>query len=227
MKKLLTIFALLLILTTAYYGVWRTMLADDVARIEATIAYHNTEFRKANRWVTLKADSVTASGFPFRARVMVKRPTMTFVWGEETYGVSLPWAELSLSDAASGTYAVTYSPTVEAVYAKSGQGPEEYIVTPRETLAVLLRAQGDSRQCSGFPGAARCAEVPADAPLISYAVQLPSSLTITMELNGKAKDASFKMIALNMPIYQKIPAEMDHAVHLFVGVLREALVFQK
>ena len=227
MKKFYTVLVLLLVLTGGYYGFWRYQLSDDVARVEATIEHHNAEFRKHNRWVTLKADSVSPAGFPFASRVHVKRPTMTFVWGEETYGVSLPWAELSMRDAASGTYDVTYSPTAEAVYAKSGQAPEEYSVTPKETLKVLLRAQGDSRQCSPFPGGARCARVGVTDPLITYAVQVPESLTITMELNGKSKDAQFKMIPLNMPIFMTIPPEMDHPLELFIGMLREALIFNK
>lgn len=227
MKKLFAILAFIILFIGAYYGVWHYRLSDDVARVKATIAHHNEVFRAKNRWVTLKADSVGTAGFPFSARVHVKRPTLTFVSGDETYGVSLPWAELSQRDAASGTYEVAYAPTAEAVFAKSGQGPEEYFVTPKEHLPVLMRAQGDSRQCSGFPGTQRCAAVGATDPLISFAVQTPASLTLTMKLNGTAKDANFTLIPLSMPIYQPIPEEMDRPLQLFVGILREALVFQK
>ncbi len=143
MKKLLAIFALFLALAAAYYGVWRYRMADDVARVTATIDYHNTEFRKHNRWITFKADAVNAAGFPFHGHVHVKRPTLTFIWGDETYGVSLPYADFTLRDAASGTYAVRYAPSVEAVYAKSQQALEEYGVTPHEKLSVLMRAQGE------------------------------------------------------------------------------------
>lgn len=227
MRQLFIILGVLLALTAGYYGLWHYQLSDDVARVEATIAHHNAEFRKHNRWVTLKADSVGPVGFPFASRVRVTRPTMTFVSSDETYGVSLPWAELTLRDSASGAYEVTYAPRLEAVFAKSGQAPEEYFVTPHELLRVLLRAQPDSRQCSNFPGGERCAAVAETDPLISYAVQLPSRLTLTMELNGQSKDAQFQMIALAIPVYQHIPPEMDHPMQLFVGMLREALVFAK
>lgn len=225
MKKLLWIM-LPLVVIGAWYLIWRAMLSDDVARVEATLMHHNEQFRTHNRWVNLKSDGVSRAGFPFDFRVRVDRPTLTLVWGEETYGLSLPWAELRLRDQASGTYEVTYAPRAEAVYAVSGRAPEEYFVTPREPIAVLMRAQGDSRQCSFLPGGQRCPAVGPTDPLISFAAQLPAKLTLTMELNGESKDAQFTLIPLDMPIYQRIPVEMDRPLQLFVGILREALVYR-
>lgn len=227
MKKTVLTVAILMALLAAYYGFWRYQLADDVARVEVTIAHHNSEFRKHNRWVTLKSDGVRPVGFPFAARVRVDRPTITFVWGKETYGISLPWAELQLRDAASGTYALTYAPSFEAVYAQSGAAPEEYGVTPTPTLNILLRAQGDSRACPPMPSTVRCAEVAAEAPLITYAVELPSQLTLRMALGDKTRDAAFTLMPLPVPIYRHFPVEVDRPVELFVGMLREALVFRK
>lgn len=225
-RTLLLAIATIALTLGTYYAIWYHGLSDDVARVEATLAHHNAEFRKQNRWVTLKADSVGRTGFPFAARVLVKRPTLTFVRGDETYGVSLPWAMLTERDAASGTYEVTYTPTAEALYAKSGQAPEEYAVTPDHAPVLLMRAQGDSRECSPFLGAQRCPEVGAEAPLITFAVQLPESITLTMALNGKEKKANFKLIPVNIPLYQRIPAEMDRPVEMLVLILREALIHQ-
>ncbi len=227
MKKLMLILAILLTLTGGYYGIWRYRLADDVARIEATLDHHNREFRSHNRWVTLKADAVKPAGFPFASVVRVERPTLTFVWGEETYGASIPWVELSLRDAASGTYAVTYAATIEAVYAKNGQAPEEYEVRPEPAPALLLRAQGDSRQCSNFPGGMRCPPAALDDPLISFAAQLPPTLNLHITYQGNTKQVAFTLPAINIPLYQRIPAEADRPLELFVNILREAMVFQK
>jgi hypothetical protein len=227
MKKALLILATLLILFAVWYGVWRASMSTDVKRVESSITYQNQQFREKNRWVTLKADAVRPHGFPFKSRVRIVRPTLTFVWGDETYGASFPWLDLEPRDRDSGTYAVEHSPYVNAVYAKSGQAPEEYKVTPKEPLHVLLRAQGDSRECLNLPGSRPCAAVVADAPLISYAVQIPASLAITIELNGETKDVSFQLMALNMPIYQKIPTDMDRPLELLVNILREAMIFKK
>ena len=227
MKKLSLILVVLLGLFAAYYMVWRANLSGDVARVEATIAHHNAEFRKNNRWVTFKADSLSRAGFPFASRVYVKRPTLTFVANDETYGVSLPWVELSLRDSKSGTYTVTYPQSFQALFAKSGLAPEEYTVTLQQPMAVLVRAQGDSRLCSFLPGGQRCAAVgPAD-PLISFAVQFPETLLVDMALNGRSKTAKFNVIPLDIPIFRLVPKEADHALQLFVGMLREALIFQK
>lgn len=223
MKKLLLILVALLIATAGWYGIWRAGMADHVARVEASIAHHNAEFRAKNRWVTLKADSVKPAGFPFDSKVRVTRPTLTFVWGQETYGASLPWAELKLRDEASGTYEVTYAPVLEAVYARDGQAPEEYGVSTPEPLAILVRAQGDSRQCSNFPGAQRCAAVAASDPLISFAAQWPAQLRLDITRGSEQRQVAFRMIPMNIPLYQRVPAEVDRPLELFVTMLREAM----
>lgn len=227
MKKPVLIGLVLLAVLSVWYLVWRSMLAEDVARVKASIEYQNHQFREKNRWITFKADKVRPSGFPFHARVRIVRPTLTFVWKDETYGASFPWMDLSARDADAGSYEVTYASHLEAVYAKSGQAPEEYKVTPKEPVAVLVRAQGDSRACPNLPGSKPCAAVGAADPLISYAVKIPAIFTITMEKDGATKDATFKLIPVAIPIYQKIPAEMDRPLELFVNILREAMVFQK
>lgn len=225
-KKTGLLLLIFLVLTGVYYAIWRNALADDVERVKITIAHHNEMYRAKNRWVTLKTDDIYPVGFPFSSRVRVDRPTLTFVWGKETYGVSLPWAELSLRDAESGTYVVTYAPTLEAVYAESGQAPEEYTVTPRQTLAVLVRAHGDSRECSFLPSGQRCKPVSPTDPLITYAVQLPDNLTIDMTLNGRTREAGFQLVSINIPLFRRFPEEADRPVQMLVNILREALVYQ-
>lgn len=230
MRRIFLVLAIIIGLIASYYGIWHYRLSDDVARIEATMKYHNDAFRAKNRWVTLKADSVKAHGFPFESKVRVTRPTLTFVWGQETFGASLPWADFSLRDTRTGTYDVLYSPWVEGVYARNGQAPEEYKVTPKIPLPVLMRAQGDSRECSIMPGQGmgeRCPAVGETDPLISYALKLPSSLTVTIESNGQSKEVMFQMMQTAMPIYMRVPAEMDRPLELFINILREAMISQR
>ena len=223
MKKFALILAALMLLTVAYYIVWRIMLADDVARVRASITYQNDQFRAHNRWVEFKADAIYGSGFPLHAYVHVVRPTITFVWNDETYGVSLPWADFHARAESSGTYAVTYPATGQALYAKSGAAPEQYDITPAPAPALLLRAQADSAHCPNLPGPGHCAAVATTDPLISFAAQIPSTLTLTVLTKQETKQIVFHpMMPMDVPVYQAIPAEMDKPVELFVNTLREA-----
>jgi hypothetical protein len=226
MKKLLTVISMVVALTIGWYIAWHWMLADDVARVKATIAYHNVQIKTANRATELRAHAVYASGFPFHFRVRVERPTLSYIFNDETYSASLRYADLTAKDSGQGSYEVSYPRQIEALYAKSGAAPESYVAIPDQPIDVLLRAQGDSQQCSNFPGGKRCDDVDAQAPLISYAARLPSSINLTMTLNGKTKTSNFQFPSLNLPIYRSIPADMNGSLQLFVGVLREAMVYQ-
>ncbi|MEJ0009254.1 MAG: hypothetical protein WDN72_01175 [Alphaproteobacteria bacterium] len=65
MQKFLIGLAALALLTAGWYVAWRSLLADDVARVKATITYHDAAFHNANRHLQLRADAVAPAGFPF------------------------------------------------------------------------------------------------------------------------------------------------------------------
>jgi hypothetical protein len=223
---ILRIFMLVLAgLALCYLG-WRWMMAGDVARIEQSIQYHDHAMQSPARAAEFKANAVYATGFPFQSRVRVERPRLSYIAGEETYSVAFDYVDFEPRDTAQGSYNVTYSTPAHALYAKSGQAPEIYTVTADATIGIILRAQGNSQECSGFPGGKRCPDVVASAPLISAALQLPSSVTLTMTLNGASRQASFPLVKMDVPIFQTIPADMFAPLELFIGVLREAMVFQ-
>lgn len=215
------------VVVAAWYGVWRMTMASDVARVKATIAYQDAQFKNKNRYMTLKTNDVYATGFPFHGRVRVEQPTLSYIFMDETYAASLAYIDLTPRDESEGSYEAAYPNLISALYAKSGSAPETYTVTMDTLPGLLLRAQGDSTQCSGFPGQPRCADAALDAPLISAALKLPPSITITMTLNGETKTATFQTPSMSVPIYQTIPAGMDDVLQLAVGVLREAMVFRK
>ena len=129
-------------------------------------------------------------------------------------------------DAVQGRYRVALPNHIDALYATDGAAPESYTVTMDAVPSLLLRAQGDSRVCSDLPGMGTCAPVTADAPLISYALQLPASITLHMALGGETRDVKFAAPAFNVPLFLPIPAEIDGPLGLAIGVLREALVFK-
>lgn len=211
-------------LVALWYGAWSAIVAPDVARVKASVAHHYTQLRTANRNVSLEADAVEAAGFPFAFNVRVTRATLSMVDGDETFAVSIPSLTLQTTDSSQGTYRVALPATVEALYAKNGAAPEHYSVTMDRVPKLSLSAK-DAKQACGPLAGKPCEDVAADAPLISYAVGLPSRIVLHMQLGAKSRDAAFDLIAIDVPIYQEIPTSMSSPLQLFVGILREALVF--
>jgi hypothetical protein len=225
MRKLLKIMAALVAAALVWLGVWFGLMASDVARVKASITYHNEAFRKKNAYVNFKADAVYATGFPFRFMVGIDRPTLSMVSGDESYSVSFAKVTLVPVDAGQGRYRVQLPHDVEALYAKDGSVPEHYFVSADVLPQLLFDAQAPTVRC-GVPTGTACPHVAADAPVQRFAVDFPASITLRMQLNGQARDANFKFMSLTIPIYQPIPDEMDRPLQLFVGMLREALVYQ-
>ena len=226
MKKIIVIILCFSVFSLLWYGVWRLLMADNVAQVDVSIHYQNQQFKTVTPTIVLKAESVEAAGFPLGFRVRVVRPVLSMIDGHETFAISLPSLELARTDATEGRYRVILPARFNALYAKDGAAPENYDVTMDAVPPVMLRAQGDSQQCSTFPGAARCAAVKADTPLISYAVATPKMLTLHMALNGDSRDATFELTPMVVPVFRAIPKTMDRPLQIFVGMLREALVFK-
>ncbi|MEJ0009255.1 MAG: hypothetical protein WDN72_01180 [Alphaproteobacteria bacterium] len=74
-----------------------------------------------------------------------------------------------------GSYAVTAPATFDAVFALPENAPEHYSITLSEVPQILLRAQGPSTACPNMPGLKPCDAVAADAPLVSFAADMPSN----------------------------------------------------
>lgn len=199
-------------------------MAPDVARVKASIDYHYQQLRTHSRIMSLEADAVKASGFPFGFNIRVDRATLSMVDGGETFAVSIPSLTLTASDSSQGTYRVTLPATIEALYAKNGQAPEHYLVTADAIPQLNLSAADASVSCGPLTGKA-CTDVPSSAPIISYAVGLPGAITLHMQLGEKMRDARFELPRIQVPIYQQIPQDLSGPLQLFVGVLREALVY--
>jgi hypothetical protein len=225
MKKTIALISLLLLLVATWFLVWRSIMAPQVAQVRASIDHHYRAIKTQSPTVTLKADEVYATGFPFGFRVAVARPTLTQIWGRESYAVSLPLVVLERTDAAQGRYRAQLPATFDAMYAVEGSAPEHYEITLNAVPAVLLRAQGDSRQCPNLPGARPCAAVADEAPLISFAAQLPRQLVLDVAMGGKSEKIGFTLTPLPVPVFLPIPATAAQPLQTFVGMLREALVF--
>ena len=224
MRKLLQAAGLALVLGSAWYGIWSWQMAADVARVKTSIAFQYKHLRERNQTTSLETDEVFATGFPFHYQVGIKRPTLSMVDGDETFAVSIPFVTLERVDSGQGTYRVNLPQSIQALYAKNGQAPEQYVVTSSSMPEVSLSAADATKPCGVFVGAP-CPKVTADAPLISYAVAMPKTLILHMQLGDEAKDASFDAPMLSAPVNIVIPGDMSRPLQLFVGILREALVF--
>lgn len=227
MRKISLILAAFALLAAGWFGAWHYFMRADVARVKASIAHHDRAIKAVRRHMALKAERVYPAGFPFQFRVGVDRLTLTEIDGMQSYALSLPRIELAKTDAAQGRYRVIAPDRFDAMYSENGQSPERYHVVLSEVPEIVLRAQADSRQCPGLPGSKPCAAVAEGAPLLSYAVKLPRALTLDVTLDGASKPIGFEFIPLNGPMFRAIPADASNPLQLFVGLLREAMVFSK
>ncbi len=225
MRQLFKFIGIIVALIAIWLIVWLSIMRADVARVEASLRHHNEAFRTAVSTVNLKYDDVHATGFPFRFQVAVVRPTLSMVDGDESFSVSFARVLLTPIDAGQGRYRVELPREVEALYGKNGAAPEHYVVMADVVPQLNLSAADSKKQCGPIVGKP-CEDVAADAPIISYAVGFPPSINLTMTLNGESRVANFPLPPIPVPVFQPIPAHVAGSLQLFVGVLREALVYK-
>lgn len=231
MRRLLQALAIAIAITALWFAVWHSMMAPHVARVEASMGYHQKRLRTVTRAlqfpIAMKAEKIYATGFPFKFQVAVKGFSMSMVEIDETFAISVPMITLESNDSGQGVYRVNLPNTIEALYAKQGSAPEDYIVTADAVPKLNLSAADSKNRCGALTGK-RCEPVAEDAPLISYAVGVPKSITLKMTLGSESRTEGFPLapMDINVPIYREIPADMNYGLHIFVGVLREALVFK-
>lgn len=206
MRKLLVAILLLLVAAGGWFFLWRSMMADDVAQVEATIKHHYDTIKATTPSATLKADAVYATGFPFQFRVAVHRPTLTQVWGSESYAVSFEKIELSRVNAS--RFKVIAPATFDAMYAIVGGAPEQYRVTLNESPQLWLEGK-------------------AGEALTQYGVVLPKKLVLDVGFNNQTKQIGFDFpVQLPAPVFAPIPADVSNPLQIFIAMLREAMIFQ-
>lgn len=218
-----------------WFGIWSWVISADVARVKISIEYHYQALRANGQAASIRADAVRAEGFPFRFRVAVKGLTLSMIEGESTFAVSIPKLTLAPVNTMSGGYRVRLPSRIEVLYAISGSPPEHYRVTVDALPLLMLSAQAGGSKCGELRGI-RCAAVAADAPLRSFLLKQPlqtdmmlrkpQPIILHMEMNGQSRDASFDFGYPYMQVYQAIPVDISRSLGLFVGVLREALVYK-
>lgn len=221
MRKLFSCVAILAVAAGAWYFVWQGIMEDKVAQVRATVDYHASMVRKHMPHGNFKADAVYATGFPFQFRVAVARPTLTQVWGDESFALSFASIELQSINPGEGRYRVHFTSPLDAIYARPGQPPERYHADAVRHPGVMLRAIGDSMRCGNLPGTADCT-AEAGAPMISVAAEIPPGFTLDVTYNGNTRPVRFDYMALGVPVFVTIPHNLTNPLQVFVGMLREA-----
>ncbi len=204
MRSLIIALAVLLVATGGWFITWRSMMAADVATIQASIKHRYDTIKAVSPHTTFKADDVYATGFPFSFRVAVHRPTLTQIWGGETYAIS--FEKLELARANDSRFKVLLPQTFDSMYAKDGAAPEQYRVSLNEVPQAWLEGT--------------------NVALTKYGVLLPRKLVLDVSLNGQTKKIGFDF-PLALPVSAEIPLDASRPLQLFVGMLREAMVFSK
>lgn len=200
MRRLALALITLLVVTGGWFFLWKSMMSDDVALVEAAVKHHYETIKAATPTATFKVDGIYATGFPFKFRVAVHRPTLTQIWGGESYAVSFEKIELEKTN---DRYRVIVPAQLDTMYAKDGNAPERFHITLNEVPALLLRGKENG-------------------PLTEFAPQLPRKLVLDVELNGQTKQIGFDFMPLNIPVFMPIPADVSRPLQIFVGMLREA-----
>lgn len=202
MRSLIIGLGLLLVVTGGWFVTWKSMMADDVAFIESAVKQRYDIIKAVSPHTTFKVDAVYATGFPFKFRVAVHRPTLTQISNGKTYAISFD--KMELARASDARFDVFVPQAFDAMYAKAGAAPEQYRISLNEVPPIWLE---------GEKGA-----------LTKYGVLLPRKLLLDVALNGKSSKIGFDF-PLALPISANIPADASAPLQIFVGMLREAMVY--
>ena len=230
MSKILKMIAAIVAVTLVWFGIWYSMMAPHVARVEASILYQEKrqlKYEPLKPILKIKYDAVYATGFPFQFKVAIDRPTLSMIYIDETFAASMDRVTLTSVDDAQGRYRVSMPDKIEAFYAKDKGTPEHYNTKVTPMPELLLSASEAKTTCGPMTGKA-CEAVAADAPIISYAMSIPKAITLHMELNGETRDEHFPLspIEINVPVFRTIPDNLWDPLEMFVRVLREGLVYK-
>lgn len=210
MKKLLLLILLLLAILGGWYATWRSGMGGHIDRVEATIAQLNQRYKTPRYRATIEYAAIKPSGFPFSRSITITSPRINMIEGRETYSIGLSHATLTYEDETQGRYRLRVSPETQALYAIEGSAPEHYRVSVSGMPGLWLRAgegEGDV------------------APLAQIGFQLAAETMLKAQLGDKTRDIAFRQMAFPKPLFIDIPGDIAYPVSIYVGMLREALVF--
>lgn len=202
------LFYFLCAVTVVGVGYWYVESGKVVAQTEQSIVHWRKEFQARQPNIRIQYDDISRAGFPFSPAARIGQPTLSTVSGNESFAVG--FETVTLVRIGAGSYRVETPDSARAVYAVTGEAPEEYLIGWSVAPKLYVRTKT------------------ADAPFAEYGVQLPQSLLLIPTLNGASEKIAFNFSPLLTvrPIYAPIPQEVAYPLQIFVGMLREALVFK-
>jgi hypothetical protein len=199
----------------AYYLRWSTGAEAYRDEVLANIAHHQQRFNAGNNvsQLSIAYESADVTGFPFAKSVRLYRPSVRLALGAEQFYIDSATMELTPQDEANKRYAVVISPDLSVGY-KSGQAAQEtYRVHIREAPKIWLQAREGDADSS--------------AMWAEYGVAFVSNkLILDVSNQAKSEQIGFPTMATQMPLWGSIPSNVNYPVQMFVGMLREALVFR-
>ncbi len=208
MKRLVQFGLISLAILSVWYGIWSSLVSDHVEKVKATINYHNQQFKSVTSTMVLKAEKVSATGFPFRQAVKIDRLSWSMIEGKETYLITTDVIEVE--PMGGGEYRFHPTDQYDAMYAKDGNSPEHYDVTISDVPGLVMKATDEKPE----------------TPMTEFKLFLPKVMAVRMELNGEVAQANFPMPPIPFTMYQPVPKAVNRTLWLFVEVLREALIYK-
>lgn len=213
MKRLIILLLIALAILGAWYMSWKNGMSSHIGLIERSIAEANQRYKTNAYRATIEHGAIHASGFPFKRAVRVEAPSITMIYGKETYAIRLPELYFTLEDELLRSFQLTLPSQATALYAIEGKAPENYSIDISGVPQVWMRVFGVH------------SKVPPNVTLREVGFQLPPEIMLNATLGDRTEKIAFRQMALPRPIFMKIPADISRPTYLFVGMLREALVF--
>lgn len=220
--KQLWIIALPVAILAGWYVKWSASMEPHITRVEQTIDAYNQRFKTSAYRATLKANGIYASGFPFQKTVVIDTPNMAMVWNNETYAIEAEYLKLHFEDKAQGRYSVSMPEEIQALYASPNTAPEAYKVSINTPPSIWLRVKDTRPQCKTQD----CMATP-EALLSEVGIQPNGTILLSAAMKDRSEQIAFPLQAIPKPYFLALPNDPSRAVSLFVGMLREALVFNQ
>lgn len=221
MRKWTAIALIAFVSLFVWHRIWLAGMQPHVKRIEETIAHYNQLYKSSTYRATIKAAEVRAAGFPFLKKVIIDQPNLAMVQGGITYAVETECIQLIFEDAKQGRYRAEIINDINALYAEAGKAPEAYVVKVSNMPSLWARVQDTSPRCVGE----HCAAKP-EKLLAELGFELKGDVLLTATLADRSERIGFNAAAIPKPIFMPIPSDVSRPLSLFVGMLREALVFK-
>lgn len=189
---------------------WSGGADEQKAWVLANISHFEQQFTSNTAKVQFQYDSIEVLGFPFSHYVRFYQPALNLRVGAEHFYIALNRMDMMPDGDEQQRYQLEISNEMTVGYKSTGNVQESYRLHVSGLPKLWLQA----------------AEGPAPAHWSEYGVAFTGSLTLDVTNDQKSEKIGFNPMATPIPIWRKIPAHIHYPAQLFVGMLREAMVYR-